>query len=169
MFQFMILLETFPPSPFCLKRIFEKVGKWKIFRFVGKSSLTKNIPIDRILEDFSPFANVQIYGYISFFLWLHMYFIPQYFLEVGAFGVSERIVTEDFCEIFQFFYPGSTKRAKRSCPDGERAQCPSQSCEAECNWGGTCCWVGDGGCLFLAEKWRYMLLSENVHDTDDNF
>lgn len=32
-----------------------------------------------------------------------MYFIPQDFLEVGTFGVSERIVTEDFCEIFQFF------------------------------------------------------------------
>ena len=61
MFQFMILLETFPPSPFGLKRIFEKVGKWKIFRFVGKSSLTKNIPIDGILEEFSPFANVQIH------------------------------------------------------------------------------------------------------------
>ena len=28
---------------------------------------------------------------------------PQYFLEVGAFGVSERIVTEDFCEVFNFF------------------------------------------------------------------
>ena len=128
MFQFMILLETFPPSPFGLKRIFEKVGKWKISRFTGKFSSTTNIPIDRILEDFSPFANVQIY----------------------------LILLEKL-------------RAKRSCPDGERAQCPSQSCEAECNWGGTCCWVGDGGCLFLAEKWRYMLLSENVHDTDDNF
>ena len=61
MFQFMILLGTFPPSPFGLKRIFEKVGKWKIFRFVGKSSLTKNIQIDRILEEFSPFANVRIH------------------------------------------------------------------------------------------------------------
>ena len=61
MFQFMILLETFPPSPFGLKRIFEKVGKWKIFRFVGKSSLTANIPIDQILEEFPPFANVPIH------------------------------------------------------------------------------------------------------------
>ena len=60
MFQFMILLEKFPPSPFGLKRIFEKVGKWKIFRFVGKSSLTANIPIDQLLEEFPLFANVPI-------------------------------------------------------------------------------------------------------------
>ena len=60
MFQFMILLEKFPPS-FGLKRVFEKVGKWKIFRFVGKSSLTANIPIDQILEEFPPFANVPIH------------------------------------------------------------------------------------------------------------
>ena len=82
-----------------------------------------------------------------------MYFIPQYFLEVGAFGVSERIVTEDFCEIFQFFYPGSTKRAKRSCPDGERAQCPSQSCEAECNWGGN---------MLLGGRWRVLVFGREV-------
>ena len=107
--------------------------------------------------------------------WLGFYFVlvmasyvlhpPGFF---GTFGVSERIVTEDFCKIFLFF-AWSTKRAKRSCPDGERAQRPSQSCEAACKWGGTCCLVGDGGWLFWAEKWRYMLLSKNVHDTDDNF
>ena len=57
----MILLEKFPPSPFGQKIIFEKVEKWKIFRFVGKSSLTANIPIDQLLEEFPLFANVPIH------------------------------------------------------------------------------------------------------------
>ena len=56
----LILVEKFPLSPFGLTRILEKVGKWKIFRFVGKSSLTANIPTDQILEEFPPFANVPI-------------------------------------------------------------------------------------------------------------
>ena len=45
-------LWLFPPSPFALKRIFEKVGKWKIFRFLVKSSSTANIPIDHSWKNF---------------------------------------------------------------------------------------------------------------------
>ena len=54
-------MEKFPPSSFGLKRVFEKVGKWKIFRFVGKTSLTANIRIDQLLEEFPLFANVPIH------------------------------------------------------------------------------------------------------------
>ena len=57
----MILMEKFPPSSFGLKRVFEKVGKWKIFRFVGKTSLAANIPIDQLFEEFSFLANVPIH------------------------------------------------------------------------------------------------------------
>ena len=69
----LILLEKFPLSPFGLKigtltgpdkqssGIFEKVGKWKIFRFTGKFSSTANIPIHQIFgrksSDFSKLEN----------------------------------------------------------------------------------------------------------------
>ena len=102
MFQFMILLETFPPSPFGLKRIFEKVGKWKIFRFVGKSSLTANIPIDQILEEFPPFANVPIH-----LILLEKFPLSPFGLKIGtltgpdkqSFGIYEKVGK---WEIFRF-------------------------------------------------------------------
>ena len=94
MFQFMILLEKFAPSPFGLKRIFEKVGKWKIFRFVGKSSLTANIPIDQILEEFPPFANVPIH-----LILLEKFPLSPFGLKIGtltgpdkqSFGIFEKV------------------------------------------------------------------------------
>ena len=58
MFQFMILLETIPP-------FFEKVGKWKIFRFIGNFSSTANIPTHQILEEkFSIFPNWKIFHFL---------------------------------------------------------------------------------------------------------
>ena len=85
MFQFMILLEKFPPSPFGLKIIFEKVGKWKIFRFVGHFSFTANIPIDQILEEFPPFANVPIH-----LILLEKFPLSPFGLKIGTLTGSDK-------------------------------------------------------------------------------
>ena len=81
-----------------------------------------------------------------------MYFIPQDFLEVGTFGVSERIVTEDFCEIFQFFLREVQSERSGLAPMASVPSARAKAAKRRVSGGGTCCWVGDGGWLFLAEK-----------------
>ena len=81
-----------------------------------------------------------------------MYFIPQDFLEVGTFGVSERIVTEDFCKIFLFFCV-KYKASEAVLPRWRACPVPEPKLRSGMYLGGN---------MLLGGRWRVLVFGREV-------